>query len=90
MLVFAGEASDIVLMRPDLRLVPFIIYLSKRTRRIIAGNLGWAFAYNIITLPLAALGIISPVIAAITMACSSLLVVFNSLRLHRSPAKSPE
>jgi len=79
----AGETSDIVLMRSDLELIPWFVRKSKRVRRIIYENLGWAFAYNLVALPLAALGIITPVIAAITMASSSLLVVGNSLRLRR-------
>jgi len=79
----AGETSDIILMRSDLELIPWFIRKSKRVRRIIGENLGWAFAYNLVALPLAALGIITPVIAAITMASSSLLVVGNSLRLRR-------
>jgi len=79
----AGETSDIVLMRDDLTLVPWFIRRSRRTRRIIYENLGWAFAYNLIAVPLAALGIISPIIAAAAMATSSLLVVANSLRLRR-------
>jgi heavy metal translocating P-type ATPase len=78
----AGETSDVVLTRPDLSLIPWFIGLSRRTRRIILQNLGWAFAYNLLTVPLAALGVISPVIAAVTMATSSLLVVGNSLRLR--------
>ncbi|MGW8251286.1 MAG: heavy metal translocating P-type ATPase, partial [Anaerolineales bacterium] len=78
----AGEISDVILMHPDLGLIPWFFHLSKRTRRIIIQNLGWAFLYNVVTLPLAALGIISPVIAAVTMASSSLLVVGNSLRLR--------
>jgi heavy metal translocating P-type ATPase len=77
----AGETSDILLMRKDLNLIPWFIRQSKRTRRIIRQNLGWAFAYNLVAIPLAAFGVISPVIAAITMATSSLLVVGNSLRL---------
>jgi heavy metal translocating P-type ATPase len=79
----AGETSDVVLMRHDLTLIPWFIRLSRRTRRIIRENLGWAFAYNLVAVPLAALGIISPVIAAAAMATSSLLVVGNSLRLRR-------
>lgn len=79
----AGETSDIVLTSPDLTLIPWMIRLSRRTRRTIYENLGWTFAYNLVAVPLAALGIISPVIAAITMASSSLLVVGNSLRLRR-------
>jgi heavy metal translocating P-type ATPase len=78
----AGETSDIVLTRSDLTLIPEFIHLSRRTRRIIHQNLGWAFAYNLLAVPLASLGIISPVIAAAAMASSSLLVVGNSLRLR--------
>jgi Cu+-exporting ATPase len=78
----AGETSDIVLTRTDLTLVPWLVTISRRTRRIILQNLGWAFAYNLISVPLAAFGVISPVIAALTMATSSLLVVGNSLRLR--------
>jgi heavy metal translocating P-type ATPase len=79
----AGETSDVVLMRPDLTLVPWFIHLSRRTRQIILENLGWAFAYNLVAVPLAAFGFISPIIAAAAMATSSLLVVGNSLRLQR-------
>jgi heavy metal translocating P-type ATPase len=78
----AGETSDVVLTRPDLSLIPWFIGLSRHTRRIILQNLGWAFAYNLVSIPLAALGVISPVIAAVAMATSSLLVVGNSLRLR--------
>jgi heavy metal translocating P-type ATPase len=79
----AGETSDVVLMRPDLTLVPWFIHLSRRTRQIILENLGWAFAYNLVAVSLAAFGFISPVIAAAAMATSSLLVAGNSLRLRR-------
>jgi heavy metal translocating P-type ATPase len=78
----AGETSDAILTNADLTLIPWLIQLSKRTRRIILENLGWAFAYNLVAVPLAAFGIISPVIAAIAMVTSSLLVVGNSLRLR--------
>ena len=78
----AGETSDVVLARSDLTLIPWFIALSRRTRQTILQNLGWAFAYNLISVPLAALGFISPAIAAVTMAASSLLVVGNSLRLR--------
>jgi heavy metal translocating P-type ATPase len=78
----AGETSDVVLMRSDLKLIPRLIQLSRRTRRIILENLGWAFAYNLLAIPLAVGGLISPVIAAGAMATSSLLVVGNSLRLN--------
>ena len=79
----AGETSDIVMTRDDLTLIPWFIGVSRRTRRIIKENLGWAFAYNLLAVPLAVTGIISPVIAAAAMATSSLLVVSNSLRLRR-------
>ena len=78
----AGETSDMVLTRSDLTLIPWLIELSDRTGRIIRENLGWAFAYNLVAVPLAAFGVISPVIAAGAMASSSLLVVGNSLRLR--------
>jgi heavy metal translocating P-type ATPase len=80
----AGETSDVVLTRPDLTLLPRLVDLSRRTRRIILENLGWAFAYNLVAVPLAAAGLIRPIIAAAAMATSSLLVVSNSLRLRRS------
>jgi len=79
----AGETSDVLLTRTDLTLIPWFINHSRSTRRVIQQNLGWAFAYNIIVIPLAATGYISPVIAAATMATSSLLVVGNSLRLNK-------
>ena len=72
----------LVLTRQDLTAIPWFIGLSRRTRRIIRENLGWAFAYNLVAVPLAAFGIISPIIAAVAMATSSLLVVGNSLRLR--------
>ena len=78
----AGETSDLILMHPDLLLIPWFVRLSRRVYRIIRENLGWAFAYNLISVPLAAFGLISPVIAAAAMATSSLLVVGNSLRLR--------
>lgn len=79
----AGETSDVVLTRPDLTIIPWFIQAARRTRRIIRQNLAWAFAYNLAAVPLAAFGVISPVIAAGAMAASSLLVVGNSLRLSR-------
>jgi len=82
----AGETSGLLLTRSDLTLLPWFIRLSRRTRQIIRENLAWAFAYNLLAVPLAATGFISPVIAAAAMACSSLLVVGNSLRL-RSPMR---
>ena len=79
----AGETSDVVLARPDLDLLPWFLRLSAATRRITRQNLGWAFGYNAIAIPLAAFGVISPAVAAATMAGSSVLVVGNSLRLRR-------
>ncbi|HEX7556095.1 MAG TPA: heavy metal translocating P-type ATPase [Leptolinea sp.] len=78
----AGKTSDLVLTRRDLTLIPWFVTYSQKTRRIILENLGWAFAYNIISIPLAVMGMISPVIAAVSMAISSILVVNNSLRLR--------
>ena len=83
----AGETSDVVLSRADLDLVPGFLALSAATRRITRQNLGWAFTYNVIAVPLAAFGVISPGVAAATMAGSSLLVVGNSLRLGRAGAQ---
>ena len=79
----AGKTSDIVLSRDDLALVPWFLSASAQTNRIIRQNLGWAVAYNAVALPLAAFGVITPGIAAVAMASSSLLVVGNSLRLRR-------
>lgn len=81
----AGETSDVLLMQADLTLIPWFLTLSRRTRQIIGENLAWAFAYNLVAVPLAAFGLISPVIAAAAMASSSLLVVANSLRLRSLP-----
>ncbi len=79
----AGGVSDVVLTRADLALIPELMRLSQRARRTIRQNLTWAFAYNLVAVPLAAIGVITPAIAAATMAASSLLVVGNSLRLRR-------
>jgi Cu+-exporting ATPase len=79
----AIEASDVTLVRGDLLVACDAIALSRRTLRIIKGNLVWAFGYNVAAIPLAALGWLNPLIAAAAMAFSSVFVVTNSLRLRR-------
>jgi Cu+-exporting ATPase len=79
----AMHAAGVTLMRPDPRLVPAAIELSRATVRKIRQNLFWAFFYNVVGIPLAALGLLSPVVAGAAMAASSVSVVSNALLLKR-------
>ena len=78
----AIEASDLTLVRGDLRVAADAVRLARRTLAIIKGNLFWAFAYNVAALPLAAAGLLNPMLAGAAMAASSVFVVSNSLRLR--------
>jgi Cu+-exporting ATPase len=77
------EASDLTLVSGDLVAAADAIRLSRATLRTIKQNLGWAFSYNVAALPLAAAGLLNPVIASAAMAFSSVSVVANALRLRR-------
>ena len=85
----AIEASDLTLVRGDLRAAVDAIRLSRRTLATIKGNLFWAFAYNVAALPLAAAGLLNPMLAGAAMAFSSVFVVSNSLRLRRFRSTTP-
>ena len=85
----AIEASDLTLVRGDLRAAADAIRLARRTLGTIKGNLFWAFAYNVAALPLAAAGLLNPMLAGAAMAFSSVFVVSNSLRLRRFRALAP-
>jgi Cu+-exporting ATPase len=86
----ALEASDLTLVRGDLTAAVDAIRLSRRTLAVIKGNLFWAFAYNVAAIPLAATGLLNPMVAGAAMAASSVLVVTNSLRLRRFEARRVE
>jgi P-type Cu+ transporter len=79
----AIKAADLTLVRGDLSAAPDAIRLARKTLRTIKGNLVWAFAYNVLGIPIAAVGLLHPMYAGAAMAASSLLVVTNSLRLRR-------
>jgi cation-transporting ATPase V/Cu+-exporting ATPase len=92
----AIEAADISVLSGDLRGVPRALRLARETYTIVLQNLGWAFGYNLIALPLAMTGLLSPALAAVAMGLSSITVVTNSLRLrrfgrpgHATPAHGP-
>jgi len=78
------ESAEAVLVRDDLRLVPELVRLSRRTYRIIRENLFWALVYNVVAVPLAMAGVLHPIVAAGAMAASSTFVVANSLRIRRA------
>lgn len=78
----ALKSADVILVRDDLAVIPDAIALSRKTLKTIRVNLGWAFGYNVAAIPIAAAGLLNPLIAAGAMALSSVLVVYNSLRLQ--------
>jgi Cu+-exporting ATPase len=79
----AREAADIILLRSDIEVIPESLGLAKATLRTIKQNLFWAFFYNALGIPLAALGFMSPVLCAAAMGVSDLVVIGNALRLRR-------
>lgn len=85
----AIDAADLVVVRDDLRVVATALVLARRTLRTIRANLVWAFAYNVVAIPVAALGFLDPLVAAGAMAVSSGFVVWNSSRLRGQPPVSP-
>jgi P-type E1-E2 ATPase len=82
----ARSAAEAILVRDDLRLVPWLAALSQETRRRLHQNLAWAFAYNLVGLSLAVCGQLTPLIGAAAMVVSSVLVTQNALRLRNFPA----
>jgi P-type E1-E2 ATPase len=89
----AITAADLILLRDDLGVVPDAIQLARATFTTIRRNIGWAFGYNLAAIPLAAAGLLNPIIAAAAMALSSAFVVWNSVRLRRfgpGPVTAPD
>ncbi|MBB1061214.1 heavy metal translocating P-type ATPase metal-binding domain-containing protein [Marilutibacter spongiae] len=86
----AQRAADFVVTSPSLSRIPEAVALARRTRAIVRQNLAWALAYNVLALPLAASGHVTPWMAALGMAVSSLLVTLNALRLARAPRAAPD
>ncbi|WP_020673730.1 heavy metal translocating P-type ATPase [Amycolatopsis nigrescens] len=86
----AIRSADLILVRDDLRVVPDALRLAHRTLGTIRGNLAWAFGYNLAAIPLAAFGLLNPLIAGAAMSLSSVLVVSNSLRLRHFTGTGPQ
>jgi len=88
----AQTSADLILVRESLDDLPHTVVLARRTQRVIRQNLGWAIAYNLAALPLAALGLVPPWLAAIGMSLSSVVVVLNATRLSRgmAPVRRPD
>ena len=80
----ARETANVVLPQDGLMQLPWLLGMARDVRRVISSNLAWVFSYNLVALTLAAMGLLQPVIAAGLMAGSSVIVVFNSLRLNRA------
>ncbi|HRO28286.1 MAG TPA: HAD-IC family P-type ATPase, partial [Luteimonas sp.] len=80
----AQRAADLVMTGPTLARIPVAVRLARRTRSVIRQNFGWALGYNVLAVPLAAAGLVTPWVAALGMAGSSLVVTLNALRLTRS------
>lgn len=83
----AINAADLIVVRNDLRVVPAAVVLARQTHRTIRSNLVWAFGYNVAAIPVAACGLLNPLIAGAAMACSSGFVVWNSARISRRLAE---
>jgi P-type E1-E2 ATPase len=83
----ARQAGNVVLLSDRLDRLPWLVALSRRTRRVIAQNLAWAFGYNAIALAAAAAGLLHPLLAAVAMVVSSLTVLSNSARIQSFPEK---